>query len=120
MEKQIITILLILIIKISIFAQEPDNTKPMYGNVEKSEKYKEIDNRFIETVVKQNGTKDSACKVYVDFAWRHLSDNDTEVAMKRFNQVWLLNPNNCDAYYGFYATIKFKGNDEEAEKYFSI
>lgn len=120
MTKQITLIVLILIFKISGYSQEPDNTKPMYGNVKKTGEYLKADNEFIATVVKQFGTKDSACKVYVNFAWRYLFNNDRTSAIRRFNQAWMLNPQNCDVYYGFYAFQKLENNEVEATKYFSI
>lgn len=120
MIKQLILILLFLIFISNGYAQEPDNTKPMYGNFNKEGKYKNIDNEFITTAVKQFGSKDSACKVYVNFAWRHLFGNDRITSVKRFNQAWMLNPKNCDVYYGFYVFEMLGNNQTEADKYFAM
>lgn len=120
MTKQFILILLLLVFMSNGYAQEPDNTKPMYGNIEKEGRYKDIDNEFITTVVKQFGSKDSACKVYVNFAWRQLFSNDRITSIKRFNQAWMLNPKNCDVYFGFYAYEMLENKQPEAEKYFAI
>jgi len=111
---------MLLILKSTAFGQDPDNSKPMFGNVQKSTKYKEADDKFIETVTKEYGTKDSALKAYVALGWRHLYKNDLETAIKRFNQAWLLNPNNPDPYYGFYAFEKLKDKDIDAAQYLEL
>jgi tetratricopeptide (TPR) repeat protein len=120
MKKQIILIILISCFTKIGLAQEPDNTKPMYGNIEKDEKLKIIDNEFIETVTKQFGTRDSASKVYVSLGWRYLITNNKTASIKRFNQAWLLNPSNCDVYYGFYALENLDNNENEANNYFAM
>lgn len=120
MLKRFILIGFILISVITGYAQDIDNTKPMYGNIEKTGKYKDADNEFVSAVLKQFGSKDSACKIYVNYAWRHLFNNDKLSSIKRFNQAWMLNPKNCDVYYGFYAYEMLENNQSEAEKYFEI
>ena len=100
--------------------QEPDNKKPMYGNIAKSEQYKKIDNEFIAHSLKQFGSIDSATKVYIDHAWRYFYNSDLETAMKRFNQAWLLNAEYPDSYFGFAALLELQHNLSEADKFYEI
>lgn len=101
-------------------AQQPDNTKPMYGNVVKNEEHKKIDEDFINRSIKLYGTTDSAAKVYVDFGWRYFYNNDLQTAMKRFNQAWLLNAGYPDTYFGFAALLDMQGNKTESEKFYKL
>jgi tetratricopeptide (TPR) repeat protein len=100
--------------------QQPDNLKPMYGEVAKNEEYQAIDQRFINECIKQFGTKDSAVTRYTDQAWRYFYNNDMATAMKRFNQVWLLNPEFPDTYFGFAALSEMKGNQTEADRLYQL
>lgn len=41
-------------------------------------------------------------------------------AMKRFNQVWLLNPEFPDAYFGFAALSEMNGNQADADRFYQL
>lgn len=100
--------------------QQPDNLKPMYGEVTKNEEYQKSDQRFINESIKQFGTADSAAARYTDHAWRYFYNNDMNTAMKRFNQVWLLNPEFPDTYFGFAALTEMRGNQAEADRLYQL
>lgn len=118
--KNLIFTLITLVCAINANAQKPDNTKPMYGEVAKDEGYKKADETFILNAIQECGTRDSAVQVYLKLAWRHFYYKDLLTAMKRFNQVWLLNPNYADAYYGFAALLEVSGNHKEAQRFYVI
>lgn len=101
-------------------AQEPDNTIPMYGNIVKRADYKKIDEDFIKQSIKQFGTTDSAAKAHIDFAWRYFYNNDLKMAMRRFNQAWLLNDAYPDIYFGFAALTEMQGNKTDASKFYEM
>lgn len=103
-----------------VHGQQPDNLKPMYGEVTKNDEYQAIDQRFINESIKQFGTTDSAAKRYTNQAWRYFYNNDMATAMKRFNQVWLLNPEFPDAYFGFAALSEMNGNQAEADRLYQL
>jgi len=92
------------------------NVLPMYGPGTKTKEHNKLDKEFISNVVKEHGSRQKACEVHIDFAWRYFYNNDLETAMKRFNQAWLLNPNYPDSFYGFSALTRIN-NHEEALKY---
>src|SRR5437868_5785633 len=81
--------------------QQADNTLPMYGEVQKNDELKKIDDDFKKACLVQFKTIDSAVSVQIDNAWRYFYNNDLKTAMKRFNQAWLLNPEFPDSYFGF-------------------
>lgn len=118
----------ILLLLISVFFSlqvqaQCDNLKPMYGdNCVKNAKQRKADDQFRKAVIKQNGTADSAAKVHVLLGWRYFYNRDAATAMKRFNQAWLLNPQNPDVYFGFghLTRYAFAKDAAEAEKYYRL
>jgi len=121
--KQIRQLILAITIGCSSFqtiGQVTDNTKPMYGEVPKSDEYKKIDEAFKNDCLKQFGSIDSSVNVYVDYAWRYFYNNDLKTAMKRFNQAWLLNAEFPDSYFGFAALMEVQGNKPEAERLYQM
>ena len=100
--------------------QQPDNTKPMFGEVPKTKEHIEIDQQFIEECLSQFGTIDSSIKSTLDNAWSYFYHNDLITAMKRFNQVWLLDPEYPDSYFGFAALLEMQNNQTEAERFYKL
>ena len=82
----------------------------MYGNISKDAHLKEIDNKFINSVVEQFGSREIASKEHVKFAWYYYQNGDLKTAMKRFNQAWLLDPNNEEVFFGFGLLMSMKKN----------
>jgi tetratricopeptide (TPR) repeat protein len=100
-----------------------DNLKPMYGeNCVKTEALQKTDAQFIKTEIKLCGTADSASRKYVRLGWGYFFRRDPQTAMKRFNQAWLLNPQNAGVYFGFGHLTRYAFNKDaaEAEKYYRL
>ncbi len=116
------TIIIILTALNSCQSQENkiDNTKPLYGEIEKSKYYKMIDEDFRQDCLKQFGSIDSSVNVQIDHAWRYFYNNELTTAMKRFNQAWLLNPEFPDSYFGFASLLEMQGKAKEAERFYRI
>jgi tetratricopeptide (TPR) repeat protein len=85
---------------------------PEYGNLTKTKEQKEADDDFIRLSLQQDGTREKASEHMVELGFNYLYKNDLRTAMYRFNQAWLLNPKNENAYWGFGA-IYFMFNDLE-------
>jgi tetratricopeptide (TPR) repeat protein len=97
-------------------AETEINLRPEYGNVSKTKEAIALDNEFIETVLKQDTTRIKGSEHLIRIGFTYLYRSDPETAMKRFNQAWLLNPKNENAYWG-YAAVYFSFNDMiEAKK----
>ncbi|MEN9441922.1 MAG: hypothetical protein RLZ33_1999 [Bacteroidota bacterium] len=118
--KQLLFAIIIGCTSFQTIGQQSDNTKPMYGEVPKSDEYKKIDEAFKTDCLVQFGTIDSSVNVYIDFAWRYFYNNDLKTAMKRFNQAWLLNAEFPDSYFGFAALMEVQGNKPEAERFYKM
>ena len=96
-------------------AETQINLRPEYGNVTKTKEQIGLDNEFIETVLKQDTTRIKGSEHLVKLGFTYLYRGDLETAMKRFNQAWLLNSQNENAYWG-YATVYFRFDDRDEAK----
>lgn len=77
------------------------NTLPMYGEAEKTEAQKKCDEKFIKDTIESAGSREKAVEVVMKRAWVLFSENDLDTSMKRFNQVWLLDSDNPEVFFGF-------------------
>ena len=94
------------------------NLLPMYGgeNVVKTDEQLQSDKEFIDSVVKEIGSREEASVGISNGAQKWFEQGDLDTAMKRFNQAWLLDPNNPEPYNGFAEILKQRGDTTEAEK----
>ncbi len=113
------------------------NLIPMYGypHIEKPDWYKKADEAFIrcllvEASAAQNPaeedkgcdhsflTREDASKHIARLGWNYFHKGDYSTAMKRFNQTWLLNPNNYAAFWGFGLLLSKQDKLAESISYF--
>lgn len=85
----------------------PIDQVPMYGDMDRNAipTLKEADEVFIEGTSKEFGSREKASAVFVDYAFRLYKENNCVKAMQRFNQAWLLNPDNPEVYWGFASVL---------------
>ncbi len=95
-----------------------DNLLPMYGgeNAIKTPSMLLADKEFIDSFVREIGSREKASVGVTGGAREWLEKGDLDTAMKRFNQAWLLDPNNPEPYRGFAEILKRQGKTEEAER----
>ena len=88
----------------------------MYGypTIEKNTAQKEADKAFIDSVTTSSGSREKASIGFAGEAWRNYKAGDYSTAMKRFNQSWLLNPDNYLTHWGFGALLFDQGKTDEA------
>ena len=120
MKKNFFLLILIFISFNTSSQQKVDIKKPMFGEVEKDERFVKLDDDFRKTTLEKFGNLDSAVVDYINKAWGYLYQNELETAMIRFNQAWLLNNEFPDVYYGFAALLDLLGNNVEANRFYSI
>lgn len=83
---------------------------PMFGNSLKTKQQKASDEKFINNVVQEAGSRAAAAKEMVALGWKYYERRDLITSMKRFNQAWLLDPNNADIYWGFGLILAAQGD----------
>ncbi|MEQ8428193.1 MAG: hypothetical protein RIC91_10215 [Gammaproteobacteria bacterium] len=107
--KYFIVLIACLSTSLPLFAQDD---QPMYGGMNRSGD-KELamqDARFIAEATNTFGTREHASIGYVDSGFEaHLNDKN-KLAMQRFNEAWLLNPDNPYVYVGF--GVLYKKQDQ--------
>ena len=93
-------------------AQSEINLVPEYGNIPKTKETIADDQKFIETVLKSDGTLEKGSEHLISLGFNYLYQGDLKTAMRRFNQAWLVNNKNENSYWGF-ASVYFMFNDSE-------
>lgn len=95
------------------------NTLPMYGGPDqvKTPYQLEADEKFIQSATREGQTREKASQAVAAGGWQFFNKGDLSTAMKRFNQAWLLDPNNPEAYKGFAAILRKEGKMDEAQKF---
>lgn len=123
MKKTIINIILIFIsidsysqnLTLESWERESKTDKkllPKYGHKPKTEREKQIDRDFVNSILKMEqfeGDRLKASNHLITLGFDYLYRGDLKTAMYRFNQAYLLDSNNVDIYWGFgafFATIR--------------
>jgi Tfp pilus assembly protein PilF len=90
----------------------PDNEAPFFNFAEKTEAQKPSDKKLVEAVLERVPERSRAARTAIDAGMRaFLSDNDIATAGKRFNQAYLLDPQQSGVYHGFALVAAARFND---------
>ena len=94
-----------------VSAKVPIDQVPMYGGMDRSQYdvLNKADERLIEDVTQQFGSREKASMAFVEAAFSYYQRGDNQKAMARFNQAWLINPNNIEVYWGFSSILHDAG-----------
>lgn len=92
----------------------PLNEQPMFGNQPKTPAMLAADENLIANAA-QFGTRAQGSDKSVALGWQYFfQKHDIATAMKRFNQAWLLDPDNGDAFHGFAILVMERDHDAKA------
>lgn len=93
---------------------------PMYGQpqTERPAFLKKADEDFIQEASVGLGSREAASRAWHAEGERYMAEGNLDYAMRRYNQSWLLNPDNYQPYWGFARVMVAKRQYEEAFKYF--
>ncbi len=94
--------------------QRIDNI-PMYGQpkILRPDLLKKADEDFIKEVSEKFGDREKASRIWYAQAEKFISEGNLDLAMRRYNQSWLLNPKNFQPYWGFGRILLEKRNIDE-------
>ncbi|MEP1931171.1 MAG: hypothetical protein ABJJ37_07825 [Roseibium sp.] len=85
---------------------------PMWEGVTKTKKQLEADRELVESLRKStNDNLNVAASRGIKLGWEAIENGNTEKAIRRFNQVWLLNPKRGEIYWGFAVATAMRGDD---------
>ena len=91
---------------------------PMYGGLDRSQTYdlKAADDKFISDVTQHYGSREKAGRAWVEQGFKFYQQDNLGMAMRRFNQAWLLDPANPEVYTGFSSVLHDQGKNCEAKQ----
>jgi tetratricopeptide (TPR) repeat protein len=94
----------------------PIDQVPMYGGMDRNAipELKAGDEKLINDTTKEFGSREKASAAFVENGYAYYQRDDLVNAMRRFNQAWLINPQNPQAFSGFAAVLHDKKKDCEA------
>jgi len=95
---------------------DPTDTLPMFGQpkIVRSDDLKKSDEAFIRDSTLRFGSRQAGSNTLAAQGWVAARARQDDVAMRRFNQAWLLNPKNYSVFWGFGAVLSAKGKLSEA------
>jgi Tfp pilus assembly protein PilF len=79
----------------------PANEQPFFGFIDKAAELRATDDRFVSEVVQAAGSREKAFDATIQRGWMLIAKNNFVDAAKRFNQAWLLSPEQSAVYHGF-------------------
>ncbi len=96
------------------------NELPMYGHIQKTTRQQQTDKEYIKTMTEDGRSPEAAAEYVARIGWNAFYEGDCSLAIKRFNQAWLLNPKNQLALWGFACICLDRGQVEEAVRYYRM
>lgn len=99
-------------------AKKDDRLLPEYGKPRTPEQHA-ADEAYIKTALEEMNTdRHNGSEQLVELGFKYLAMGDLRVAMYRFNQAWLLDPKNANAYAGFGSVCFMFKDFSNSIKYF--
>ncbi|MBI2727788.1 MAG: hypothetical protein HYX42_16220 [Polaromonas sp.] len=121
MRKYLIPILLATPLSVAVpaFAQPADQL-PGYRGLDRSANpaLRAADEKLIFDTVRQYGSRERASAAFVENGFTFYGRDDLENAMRRFNQAWILAPDNPEVYFGFAVVLHDKGKNCDSVQQF--
>lgn len=91
---------------------------PKYGEAKKTLEQEKADQELIDAYVAQTGSREKGSELLIKLGFDYFYKGNIKTAMYRFNQAWLLNPQNTNVYWGFGAVYFSLGDyDKALEQY---
>jgi len=79
----------------------PRNELPMFGEGRFPEALQEANRELVRTAYKTSNSLTASSNLAMDRGWEAVSEGDLSLAIRRFNQAWLLDRRNGATYWGF-------------------
>ena len=114
LPRRFLVLLLVLLFPVSGGAlARPNNEMPMYGGGGPyPPDVAAANEEFLAAIAQRGLSRPQGSDNMVQLGWRYYFERaDISTAMKRFNQAWLLDPDNGDAFDGFAVLIMARDHD---------
>lgn len=97
---------------------EPLSELPLYGGEEHGgHELTPWDRTFIANVTRAAGSREKAAQGVLDLGWQAVRERDPRRAIRRFNQAWLLTPDDPEVFWGLGVALGGKGDIDGAIRY---
>lgn len=103
-----------------VASAQPVDQLPMYGGQDRGADatLRAADEKLIADTTRYYGSREKASAAFVRNGFAYYDRDDLANAMRRFNQAWLLDPNNPEAYFGFAVVLHDMGKFCDASAQF--
>ena len=93
---------------------------PMYGQpeIKRPAFLKQADETFIREASDKLGSREAASAAWYGQGEKYMAEGNLDFAMRRYNQSWLLNPDNYQPYWGFARVMVAAKQYDESFRYF--
>lgn len=91
----------------------PENEQPFFGFSIKTSAQHDADDKFVAQVVQLSGSRQQALEAALKRGWGALLAGDVITASRRFNQAYLIAPEQSGIYHAFGALVQMRFNDIE-------
>ena len=99
----------------------PVNEQPFFGFTAKTPEQKAEDEKFVTAIIRETGTREKAFEEITKRAWIAIQAGKVKEAAVRFNQAYLVSPDQSTIYHGFAVIAQARFNDfEAADELFKI
>jgi Tfp pilus assembly protein PilF len=99
----------------------PVNEQPFFGFATKSPEEKAADEKFVDAIVGATGSREKAFDETTLRGWRAINTGKIKEAAVRFNQAFLISPEQSRVYHGFAVVAQARFNDlDAADELFKI
>ena len=92
----------------------PINEQPFFGFSVKDSAQKAADANFVNAIIQAAGTREKAFEETAKRGWRAINAGKMGEAAQRFNQAFLLSPEQSGVYHGFAAVAQIRFKDIDA------
>jgi Tfp pilus assembly protein PilF len=92
----------------------PVNEQPFFGFAAKSPEEKAADEKFVDAIVGATGSREKAFDETTLRGWRAINTGKIKEAAVRFNQAFLISPEQSRVYHGFAVVAQARFNDLDA------
>ena len=89
----------------------PVNEQPFFGFAVKTDAQREADEKFVKALLEATGTREKALEEITKRGWRALATGKLGEAAMRFNQAFLLAPEQSVVYHGLAVVAQIRFND---------
>lgn len=94
--------------------ETPINELPLFGGRTKTAEQLRHDRVFVEEAVRAAGTPAAAYARMIELGWRELGNGSPPAAIRRFNQAYLIDPDDARAFDGLGVAMSGQGRFDQA------